>query len=90
MKKIIILIFVACSFCLADPFCDGWSDGFQAGYCSEDEYCMGVPRYEIPICPRPNSKYEDSYIGGYNRAFQAGLRKKREDDRELHGYRSLK
>ena len=50
-------------------FCEGWENGYKSGYCYGETYC--IPPI-APICPIPRIG-EDSYQGGYNRGFVAGI-----------------
>lgn len=71
MKKIFatLLLLSALTVYAATGFCEGWSDGYKAGYCYQQYGC--IPPI-VPICPIPNIG-EDSYQDGYNRGFLAGL-----------------
>ena len=78
MKRIIfaliciIFLFVA-SEAWASAFCEGWHDGYIAGYCYRKVSC--IPPI-VPICPIPRIG-EDTYMDGYNRGFLAGLNAQR-------------
>ena len=51
-------------------FCAGYKDGYAAGWCYEDNFCIDpIP----PICPIPKIG-ESGYQDGYNRGFIDGLR----------------
>lgn len=52
-------------------FCDGWKDGFEAGYCYPKSDCF-TPL--TPTCPTQRSG-EYSYKHGYNRGFLAGKKR---------------
>lgn len=58
-----------------NEFCEGWRNGFSAGFCHNKGIgCLPPPP---PICPPPNplnNEYYDCYQCGYNRGFAAGLR----------------
>lgn len=54
---------------LASPFCDGWTDGYKAGYCYRQSGCIEPL---VPLCPLPHLG-ENTYQDGYNRGFLAGL-----------------
>jgi hypothetical protein len=53
-------------------FCAGWEEGYKAGYCYEEYFCMAPV---APICPIPRIG-EDTYQGGYNRGFIRGMKDK--------------
>lgn len=74
MKKICILLFVffiftSMAIAFGSAFCEGWHDGYVAGYCYQKFAC--IPPI-VPICPIPRIG-EYTYIHGYNRGFLAGL-----------------
>ncbi|MFH1771358.1 MAG: hypothetical protein ABH872_00905 [Candidatus Omnitrophota bacterium] len=51
-------------------FCTGYQDGYAAGWCYQDNFCIEpIP----PICPIPKIG-ENGYQDGYNRGFLDGLR----------------
>lgn len=75
MKKLfltLIFILLLSSHALADDFCDGWHDGYIAGYCHGDYGCLEPL---VPLCPLRDLG-EDTYQDGYNRGFLAGHRAK--------------
>jgi hypothetical protein len=51
-------------------YCDGWADGYVAGYCYEVYGCVSPV---VPVCPVPRAN-ESGYKDGYNRGFSAGNR----------------
>ena len=75
MKTILIVValcLVAWTTDVGTNFCDGWEDGYKAGWC----YQQGPGCYEpyVPYCPYPNYKESsDSYEDGYNRGFVTAL-----------------
>jgi hypothetical protein len=52
-------------------FCDGWEDGYCEGWKDEKGSYAICPI--TPICPIAEIG-QDSYRGGYNRGFKAGMR----------------
>lgn len=71
MKKLILafaFLFLFSGLAWADDFCDGWYDGYIAGYCHNQFQCMEPM---VPMCPMQNMG-EESYQDGYNRGFLAG------------------
>ena len=49
-------------------YCEGWEDGYIAGYCYRKYGCIEpIP----PVCPIPEIN-EDGYRDGYNRGFIKG------------------
>lgn len=79
MKKLVfiliasILIFTATTV-LASAFCNGWEDGYIAGYCYKQHTCL---RPTVPLCPLSGIG-ENTYQHGYNRGFLAGLNAQRD------------
>lgn len=75
MKKLLItlslifLLSIATHVSAGDDFCEGWADGYIAGYCHGQPYCVEP---FVPFCPFPKFG-EDDYQGGYNRGFLVGL-----------------
>jgi hypothetical protein len=69
-----VMLFVASASAFGGAFCDGWEDGYAAGYCYRQNY--GCIKPIVPICPIPRIG-EDNYQGGYNRGFLAGLNAQR-------------
>ena len=74
MKKIIFI--VICSAILftsisvmAATFCDGWEEGYKAGYCYKRANCSEPL---VPVCT-PGSPGKDTYKDGYDLGFPAGL-----------------
>lgn len=57
------------------PFCVGFKDGYQEGYCHDTYSCIPpIP----PICPIPTiQESRNSERDGYNRGFKLGLRHKK-------------
>ena len=53
------------------PFCEGWAEGYCEGYKDVAGQRARCPR--TPRCPRPE-RGKDSYRGGYNTGFKAGMR----------------
>ncbi len=66
---IIFLILLSTSIAFANAFCDGWENGYKAGYCYRKFACIEPI---VPICPIPRIG-ENSYQDGYNRGFLSGL-----------------
>lgn len=52
-------------------FCEGWEDGYCEGWKDVKGQYAICP--VAPICPIPDIG-QDSYRGGYNRGFKAGMR----------------
>lgn len=50
-------------------FCQGWDNGYVAGWCYGDVYCIEPI---VPICPIQRIN-ENGYLDGYNRGFLAGM-----------------
>ncbi|MBU1621739.1 MAG: hypothetical protein KJ604_19975 [Gammaproteobacteria bacterium] len=67
-KMLLIIAFVAIAT-MASGFCDGWRAGYKAGYCYKKYTCLAPL---VPLCPLPGLG-EDTWLGGYNRGFLAGL-----------------
>lgn len=75
MKKIFAVIVIAFVALLSlnftpssSSFCDGWKDGYKAGYCYQKNPCsIGL----IPRCPMKRMG-EKTYKDGYNRGFLRG------------------
>jgi len=65
-----VLILSGPSLVKADGgFCSGYKDGYAAGWCYQDNFCIEpIP----PICPIPKIG-ENGYVDGYNRGFLDGL-----------------
>ena len=55
----------------ASDFCEGWEDGYCEGWKDVKGQYAICPI--TPICPIPEIG-QDSYRGGYNRGFKAGMR----------------
>ena len=71
MKKLFLilsLVFLLSTSAIADDFCDGWFDGYVAGFCQGVFQC---PEPMVPMCPMPEIG-EDSYQDGFARGFIAG------------------
>ena len=66
----LIFILLLSSHAFADDFCDGWHDGYIAGWCQGQFQCMEPM---VPMCPMPGID-EETYQDGYNRGFLAGHR----------------
>jgi hypothetical protein len=70
MKKFVAMIVLACAMMVfASGFCDGWEDGYKAGYCYQNYTCMAPM---TPMCPMQRIG-ESTYQDGYNRGFMRGL-----------------
>ena len=70
MKKIIfIVIFSAILFssisAMASTFCDGWEEGYKAGYCYKHPNCSEPL---VPVCPASLTG-KDTYKDGYDLGF---------------------
>jgi hypothetical protein len=50
-------------------FCEGFEDGYKAGWCYQESYCLEPLS---PLCPLPKLG-EDGYQDGYNRGFVTGI-----------------
>lgn len=55
-----------------DTYCDGYRNGYNAGYCYGERYCLKPLR---PLCPLPEIGKRD-YMDGYNRGFLDGMAQK--------------
>ena len=89
MKKTFIAATIICSFVVftafnvsnensvkieninQGSFCEGWEDGYCEGWKDVKGQMALCPL--TPLCPLPKIG-ENSYRGGYNRAFKAGMR----------------
>ena len=65
------------SFCGGSDFCDGFEEGFDAGYKEEAGYTATVPA--APACPTPRVDCTSGYQCGYNLGFTKGTKKAKED-----------
>lgn len=76
-KAIIALVFFMAIFTstnvFASAFCEGWQEGYVAGYCYRKYTCLEPL---VPLCPLPKLG-ETTYQDGYNRGFLEGLNAKR-------------
>ena len=53
-----------------ETYCEGFEEGYEAGYCYEVYGCIApVP----PVCPIPEPGF-GTYKDGYNRGFKTGLK----------------
>lgn len=81
MKNLItLLLFLSISFVgySQNKYSTGYSDGYKQGYCYEDFNCI-PPISPITPIPRINES-STSYRDGYNRGFEDGRNKKRENE----------
>ncbi|MFH1739947.1 MAG: hypothetical protein ABIH23_13130 [bacterium] len=69
IRKMLLVIVLAAMAVMASGFCDGWKAGYKAGYCYKKFSCISPI---APICPIP-AIGEDTWMGGYQRGFLAGL-----------------
>jgi len=76
MKKIIFLLVLIGLFSVgqlsatADSgFCSGYQNGYAAGWCYQDNFC--IPPI-APLCPIPRIG-ENGYQDGYNRGLVDGM-----------------
>jgi hypothetical protein len=74
MKKIIFVLFLSALIFIstnvsAATFCDGWEEGYKAGYCHKRTNCSEPL---TPVCPAPSTG-KDTYKDGYDLGFPAGL-----------------
>lgn len=72
MKKLFIILLINVyfqSFSLEKSYCDGFSDGYKAGWCYEIPNCV-TPT--VPACPAKKVN-EYTYKDGYNRGFSTAL-----------------
>lgn len=72
VKFLSIIALIALGFtrtAVASGFCEGWENGYKSGYCYEKVNCLEPL---VPLCPLPRLN-EDSFKGGYERGFLAGL-----------------
>lgn len=76
MKKLVLIafvFFVSVSFStLETDFCQGFKDGFCEGYKDVKGSYYVCP--VAPVCPVPGVG-QDTYRGGYNTGFKAGMKK---------------
>jgi len=56
---------------IQDNYCDGWEDGYKAGWCYEVVGCVDPI---VPVCPVPTVNCNSGYKCGYNRGFKAGMK----------------
>ena len=62
-----------------NKFCYGWDQGYKAGYCYENTYCIAPTS---PACP--NARFqENTYKDGYELGFKKGLKDKKEKERNF-------
>ena len=66
----LMLVFTT-SMINVDTYCDGWEDGYCEGWRDEKGQFALCP--VTPVCPVPLVG-TDTYKGGYNRGFKAGLK----------------
>lgn len=79
MKKIILLILFTSLGLAQTPFSKGFEEGFEKGYCYDKG--IGCLAPIAPLAPIPNvNEKSGSYIDGYNRGFQVGLDKRRNEN----------
>jgi len=64
MKTILLILML-----FQPTYCDGWKEGYVAGWCYKDAY--GCIEPEPPICPPPKINQE-TFKDGYNRGFLKG------------------
>ena len=81
MKQLTLLLLLTASMAFSTnrDYCDGWDDGYKAGYCYDVEqeqpnpFCLEpIP----PLCPLPGLN-ESTYEHGYNRGFLHGIEDQR-------------
>lgn len=69
LKFLAVFLAFLPSLALANSFCDGYEEGFKAGKCDGNQFCIPpIP----PICPIPGIG-ESTFQDGYNRGFKKGL-----------------
>lgn len=69
MRKILIgLMTVILLSANGTDYCDGFNEGYEAGYCYEDPGCVAPAP---PACPVPEPGY-DTWRDGYNTGFAKG------------------
>lgn len=81
MKKIktILMLFVSLISFAQTQFSNGFQEGFKKGYCYEKGFNCLSPIAPLP--PIPNiGENNNSYVDGYNRGFQVGLDKFRNEN----------
>ena len=54
---------------MASTFCDGWEEGYKAGYCYKRADCSEPL---VPVCSAP-AEGKNTYKDGYDMGFPAGL-----------------
>ena len=74
MNKLLILTILLGILCLSSntDFCTGFQDGYSAGYCYEEDFCIPPTP---PICPVPDVG-KDTYEYGFEIGFVEGLNDK--------------
>ena len=79
MKKIITILAIASLSLFSgatekqSSWCEGFNDGWKAGYCYQRPNCLPPL---APLCPLPTVFEENNYEGGYNRGFATGLKRR--------------
>lgn len=75
MKKLLIILLatVSLSFTAATNYCNGFEEGYKAGWCDDDYGCIEPI---VPVCPVMRINDKDTYRDGYNRGFKMGIKAK--------------
>lgn len=55
---------------IQSAYCDGWADGYVAGYCYNES--NGCIKPMVPMCPMAEIG-KNTYQDGYNRGFLRGM-----------------
>ena len=72
MKRFLIIFAVLLMSSSDSPFCEGYEDGYVAGYCYR---IFGCQSPIVPNCPLPEID-ENTYTDGYNKGFVHGRQAK--------------
>lgn len=76
MKKILLVSFVLLSMTAMSQrnYCNGWTDGFIAGWCLDEKGSNCRYPSPVPACPEPREGESYlQYMDGYDRAVVIGV-----------------